>query len=387
MQIVYLDDEVHQHIALECLIPDDWEIFCYDSPMEAIEAVTQMKPALVISDQRMPQMQGFKFLEMVKTISPESVRIITTGYNDENSIVESIRAAQIYDYIIKPWDAEKLLASLERAMSFHQSEVSRVNLTSELQERNQTLESTCDQLNRVIQKQESTEKELECWIPPVVSWANKHQKEFPMKRDLALMAIDIVGSGALHDQTIGAHTLRQKILVEFSMLVVKHGGYVEAFEGDAAYANFGLKESDTKACHSAFAVATEFRAALKGLESHYGCKIDCGIALHFCHDVKAMVHEYSVTTLEGVVVQKKFFTESPGIDLVHRIEKMTHKVSGSNIIMTKSFTENCEGILDDQNLLDLGSHMFKGQQEEAELFLISSHVATENEIDLIKKAA
>ncbi len=390
-KIIYVDDEPNNLVIFEASLPTEWEIHTFTNPLEAVDQIEEIDPWIIVSDQRMPGMNGVKLLEIANKVHPESIKMITTGYSDESLVIDSIRKAQVFDYIVKPWEVEDLEIRLEKAIKHFEAARERSSLNQELktkakllEEKNSDLEKAINEANFAGEREKGIRKELECWIPPIVTWATKNKVEFPMRRDLALMAIDIVGSGALHGLRIGEHTARQKILLEFSMLVVKHGGYVEAFEGDAAYANFGLMDTGLNPCDAAYAVANEFRAALIGLQNHYNAKIECGVAMHFASNVKAMIHEYSVTGANGIIIQKRFSTESPGIDLVHRMEKLTHKLPGSNIVFTKDFESNLKSQLPDQDLRDIGSHLFKGQKESFELKIIKSRLATEEDVDSLK---
>ncbi len=395
--IVYVDDEPNNLVIFEASLPSEWEIHTFTNPLEAVEHIESINPWVIVSDQRMPGMNGVKLLEFANKIHPQSVKMITTGYSDESLVIDSIRRAQVFDYIVKPWDVEDLEIRLEKANQHFLGIRERADLTIQienkarlLEEQNRELEKAVRESKAAREKEHSLRKELECWIPPIVTWATKNKKEFPMHRNLSLMAIDIVGSGALHNKSIGEHTARQKILLEFSMLVVKHGGYVEAFEGDAAYANFGLMDNGLNPCDAAFAVANEFRAALIGLQNHYNTEIECGIGMHYAENVKAMIHEYSVTGAQGIIVQKRFSTESSGIDLVHRMEKLTHQLPGSNIVFTKAFQDNLNSPLPEQDLRDIGNHLFKGQKEGYDLTLIKSRKANDDDVLIItgeKKAA
>ncbi len=388
--IVYVDDEPNNLVIFEACLPDDWTIHTFTSPLDAIDKIADINPWVIISDQRMPGMSGVKFLELANHIHSDSIKLITTGYSDENLVIDSIRRAKVFDYIVKPWETEDLSIRINKAVQTYVSARERDELHKVIEQKAKLLETQNNVLEKAIAEASSSKdqesrirKELECWIPPVVTWATENRVEFPMSRDLSLMAIDIIGSGKLHHKTIGAHTARQKILLEFSMLVVKHGGYVEAFEGDAAYANFGLMTTGINPCDAAFAVANEFRAALFGIQNHYNTTIDCGIGLHFSKGVKALIHEYSVTTNTGIVVQKRFYTESPGIDLVHRMEKLTHQIPGSNIIMTKDYYANLTHQVPKEKLFEIGMHQFKGQSEAFDLLVIKSIKAKPEDVEVI----
>lgn len=390
--IMFVDDEPHNLAVFEAALPEGWEVKVFDSPLTAIEEVDRLKPAIIVSDQRMPGMKGVKFLELAGKLNPASVRILVTGYTDEDLIIESVRAAKIFDYIRKPWDVDELVKRLEAALDHHNAIQEREKAERELRQRerelrnaNAELTQVSLELERTLKSTEEMAKELACWVPPVVTWLAKSKAAFPLHKDLAVMAIDIVGSGAIHGKHIGNKKLHAQILEEFAMLVLKHGGYVENTEGDAAYANFGLSERTERPCDAAYAVANEFRAALRGMSLHHQETVECGIALHFAPNCEANISEYTVGTPQGVVVQKKFYTSSPDIDLVHRMEKFIHQIPGTNIVMSKEFVSR----LSTPPMLtqyELGSHTFKGQSKPVELILIKSDQVQEDQLQVLKAA-
>lgn len=390
--VMFVDDEPHNLAVFEAAMPESWEIHVFDSPLRAVEAIPKLKPNVVASDQRMPGMKGVNLLELASKLTPNAVRILVTGYSDEDLIIESVRSARIFDYIRKPWDVDDLVKRLEAALQhnhlIHEREILETELRAretELQQRNGELIQKSLELEKSLLQLQATSRELSCWVPPVVTWVTRNRINFPTERDLAVLAIDIIGSGQAHGKTVGQKSLRALALEEFSMLVLKHGGYVESTEGDAAYANFGLTGRE-RVCDAALAVANEFRAALRGIASHHAQTIECGIGLHYARAVEANVSELSISTAEGPVVQKRFYTASPDVDLVHRMEKHVHTLPGSNIVMSRAFLEALSRPPDSAPV-NIGYHRFKGQSDAAELFLIRSFLTKDDDLARVQGSA
>src|SRR5689334_5839279 len=115
---------------------------------EGLEVIRQTPVDLVISDMKMPGMDGAQFLEQVKEHSPDSIRILLTAYPDLNSTVTAINRAGIYRYIEKPWDNEVLLNILDDALQRKLLEREKTHLEAlthqqnrELKELNASLEA------------------------------------------------------------------------------------------------------------------------------------------------------------------------------------------------------------------------------------------------------
>ena len=138
--IFFVDDEPHNLTVFEAALPDKWEVLTFENPLEALDALETHTPWVIVTDQRMPNITGVKFLELARKIHPTAVRIIVTGYSDENQIVESVRKAQVFDYILKPWDPDDLEASIQRAINHFEIISEKELLLKKLQDRESELE-------------------------------------------------------------------------------------------------------------------------------------------------------------------------------------------------------------------------------------------------------
>src|SRR5688572_16933433 len=118
--ILYVDDEPRNLTVFEASMPDDWTIKCFDNAIEALRSLKEINPWLIISDQKMPKMTGLEFLEVASQIAPEAVRIVVTGQTEEQTIIQLVRRAKIFDYLTKPWDTETLISQLKKAVEYYQ---------------------------------------------------------------------------------------------------------------------------------------------------------------------------------------------------------------------------------------------------------------------------
>jgi DNA-binding NtrC family response regulator len=86
-------------------------------PAEVLEMVRKDHYHVVVSDQRMPKMQGVELLRQVREISPLTLCILLTGYADLSAVIGAINEGQIFRYLTKPWDRNELRQVLEKATS------------------------------------------------------------------------------------------------------------------------------------------------------------------------------------------------------------------------------------------------------------------------------
>ncbi len=115
-KILVVDDEPDNLDLLYRTFRKDFSVLKAESGMNALEVLaSEGEVAVIISDQRMPEMKGTEFLSKTVPQFPDTVRIILTGFTDIEDLVEAINAGQVYKYITKPWDPGELKAVVQRA--------------------------------------------------------------------------------------------------------------------------------------------------------------------------------------------------------------------------------------------------------------------------------
>ncbi|MGE5622881.1 MAG: response regulator, partial [Bacillota bacterium] len=104
-RILFVDDEQNILASLRRLFrTQGFQVMTADSAKAGLSMLETEAVDLVISDMRMPEMDGARFLEQVRRRWPDTIRILLTGYSDIQSIMDAINRGEIYRYITKPWD-------------------------------------------------------------------------------------------------------------------------------------------------------------------------------------------------------------------------------------------------------------------------------------------
>lgn len=88
----------------------------------ALDAIkTASRPfSLILSDQRMPEMEGSVLLENVKLISPDTTRFLITGHSDTDAVTDAVNKGSIHRYITKPWDKAELIETVKAGLEQHE---------------------------------------------------------------------------------------------------------------------------------------------------------------------------------------------------------------------------------------------------------------------------
>jgi two-component system NtrC family response regulator len=117
--ILIVDDEKNYLVILEALLaPEGYEIITEDNAVNALRLVREADLDLVITDMRMPGMNGMEFLEEAKKIDPELPVIMMTAYGTIEKAVEAMKK-RAYDYITKPFRNEELKLTVKKALEFY----------------------------------------------------------------------------------------------------------------------------------------------------------------------------------------------------------------------------------------------------------------------------
>ena len=110
-----------------------------NSGAEALEIMEGASFDVIVSDMRMPNMDGAEFLKRAREKMPKAVRILLTGYADMEAVISAVNDAKIYNYLNKPWDDNMLESVIHSALDFKYKEDERLQLVDEVAEKNQAL--------------------------------------------------------------------------------------------------------------------------------------------------------------------------------------------------------------------------------------------------------
>jgi len=151
-RILFVDDERNVLRSLERLfLEEEYEIVTAASGQEGLETIEQSGPfQLIVSDYRMPSMNGVDFLSEVYRRWPEIERIILSGYADTAAIVAAINEGQIYKFIAKPWNDDDLLRTVHEVLDRYELRASNRRLLEELSTANAELKTINDNLNKIV---------------------------------------------------------------------------------------------------------------------------------------------------------------------------------------------------------------------------------------------
>ena len=138
---LFVDDESKILSSIRRLIrPLKLQAYFAESGAEGLRILEEHEVDLVVSDMRMPEMDGAQFLAEVKKRWPKTVRVLLTGYADMASTIEALNKGGIYRYVSKPWEDEELRDIILDGIKLRRLERESAELTALTQKQNEELQ-------------------------------------------------------------------------------------------------------------------------------------------------------------------------------------------------------------------------------------------------------
>ncbi|MEC4984269.1 MAG: response regulator [Oscillatoria sp. PMC 1068.18] len=158
-KMLVVDDEPDNLDLLYRTFRRNFQVYKADSGVNALDILSEQgEVAVIISDQRMPEMKGTEFLSKTVPDFPDTVRIILTGFTDVEDLVEAINSGQVYKYITKPWDPNELKIVVDRAAETYE-------LLKQRTEELQRAEAQTELLATIVQVAENSDSVAACLEP------------------------------------------------------------------------------------------------------------------------------------------------------------------------------------------------------------------------------
>lgn len=136
--MLVVDDEPKILDALCQLLQESFEVVPSGSPAAALDLLRLVQFAVILADQRMPELTGDQFLAQAQQLS-DATRILITGYTDIEALIRAVNQGQIHTYVSKPWDPAQLRVTVSEAAQFCQQSVRQKKAAEQLVEQQRAL--------------------------------------------------------------------------------------------------------------------------------------------------------------------------------------------------------------------------------------------------------
>ncbi len=151
--LLIVDDEPKIISSLKRLLRHkNYSIYSANSAKAGLEFLKENNIGLVISDLMMPEMDGITFLETVRQIKPDVVRILLTGHGTLENAMDSINRSQVFGYLTKPWLPEIMSGTIEGAFQHYNLLLENKRLQKLTEKQNKQLNIVNENLENLVHK-------------------------------------------------------------------------------------------------------------------------------------------------------------------------------------------------------------------------------------------
>jgi CheY-like chemotaxis protein len=138
--VLFVDDETSiLHAIKRVFFSAHYEISFAESGPAGLEILGRKTADVIVSDMRMPGMDGIAFLQKSRALCPDAVRMVLSAYADNNEIMLAVNEGHIWRYITKPWNENDLLLAVKTAVEYHEKSMETKRLVEEIREKNRIL--------------------------------------------------------------------------------------------------------------------------------------------------------------------------------------------------------------------------------------------------------
>jgi len=116
--ILFVDDEENiLNSVVRTFVDSDFTILTAPDAAQALDLLKNRTIAVLVTDNMMPGMSGMDLLELTRTVSPDTVKIMMTAYTDLPTVIEAINRVEVFRFIVKPWDNQQLLTTVSEGVN------------------------------------------------------------------------------------------------------------------------------------------------------------------------------------------------------------------------------------------------------------------------------
>ncbi|NQD95774.1 response regulator [Pseudomonas sp. CrR25] len=120
IKIQLVDDEPHVLSALQRVLrPHHWEVQAFSNVHEALDALSAEEYAVIVSDYKMPELDGITYLQFARQRQPNALRMLLSAHGDRQSMMQAINRAEVYRFLSKPWEDYEIEAALRGAIDLY----------------------------------------------------------------------------------------------------------------------------------------------------------------------------------------------------------------------------------------------------------------------------
>lgn len=157
--VLFVDDEVNILRSIErSLIYEEFTSYFANSGKEALEMMESKKIDVIITDMRMPEMNGLELLKIINEKWPNTVKIVLSGYAQLTQVIATVNQVDIFKFLTKPWSFEELTTAIHKALDYCRVQQENIEYKKALEFKNQAYQNILKRVDDVINEAKKSAK-------------------------------------------------------------------------------------------------------------------------------------------------------------------------------------------------------------------------------------
>lgn len=157
--VLFVDDEVNILRSIErSVIYEDFNSYFANSGKEALEMMESKKIDVIITDMRMPEMNGLELLKIINEKWPTTVKIVLSGYAQLTQVIATVNQVDIFKFLTKPWSFEELSTAIHKALDYCRVQQENIEYKKALEVKNKAYQNILKKVDDVINEAKRSAK-------------------------------------------------------------------------------------------------------------------------------------------------------------------------------------------------------------------------------------
>lgn len=191
--VLFVDDEENILSSIRRGLMDV-EYTCYfaSSGKEALEIIKKQDIHVIVTDMRMPIMNGLELLKIVEEISPLTVKLVLSGYTQLPQILVTINQVDIFKFITKPWNLDELIGIVDKSIDYYILHEENAKYKKILETKNQAYQNILKKMDEVISNAKKSSEMLGICGKAILAFGKKFNLEDKLKYQSIFSMQDVI---------------------------------------------------------------------------------------------------------------------------------------------------------------------------------------------------
>lgn len=180
--VLFVDDEINILSSIRRgLLDEEYRCHFAESALRAVEILEQKKVHVIITDMRMPEMNGLDLLKHVEANYPSVIKLVLSGYTQLPQVLATINQVDIFNFITKPWSIDELIVIIRKALDYYILQEENEKYKTLLETQNQAYQNILKRIDDVVDNARKSSELLRSISSAILSFG----KDFtPLERTL-----------------------------------------------------------------------------------------------------------------------------------------------------------------------------------------------------------